>query len=170
MKALDYQITDLLPYEGNARRSNVEALVDSLRANGQYRPVVLNVGTHTGRRNEILAGNHLVEAAKELGWTKISAVTVDVDDADARRIVLADNRTADLGTYDEESLAELLRSLDGDYTGTGYGEEDLVALLALVVAEEPEPDEVPEEFPSYDENLSTEHTCPKCGYAWSGQA
>jgi hypothetical protein len=33
---------------------------------------------------------------------------------------------------------------------------------------DPPDDSPPEEFKSYDENLATEHTCPKCGYEWSG--
>ena len=27
----------------------------------------------------------------------------------------------------------------------------------------------PEEFQTYDENIDTEHKCPKCGYEWSGK-
>ena len=26
----------------------------------------------------------------------------------------------------------------------------------------------PEDFPEYDEDIETEHRCPKCGYEWSG--
>jgi len=36
-------------YHKNARRHAEEALRESLRVNGQYRPVVTNRGTHTGR-------------------------------------------------------------------------------------------------------------------------
>jgi len=25
------------------------------------------------------------------------------------------------------------------------------------------------EFPAYDENIPTEHSCPKCGFKWSGK-
>ena len=28
----------------------------------------------------------------------------------------------------------------------------------------------PEDFPEYDEDIETEHRCPKCGYDWSGSA
>ena len=28
----------------------------------------------------------------------------------------------------------------------------------------------PEDFDEYDENIETAHTCPKCGYSWSGQS
>jgi rubrerythrin len=26
----------------------------------------------------------------------------------------------------------------------------------------------PEDFKEVDENIETEHSCPKCGYKWSG--
>lgn len=51
-------ISDLQPYPRNPRRGNIPAIAESLRALGQYRPIVVNAGTHTGRRLEILAGNH----------------------------------------------------------------------------------------------------------------
>jgi ParB-like chromosome segregation protein Spo0J len=72
-------------------------LLTRLRVRGQYRPIVVNVGTHTGRPLEVLAGNHTLQAAMSLGWEQIEATTVDVDDEDAAQIVLADNRLADLG-------------------------------------------------------------------------
>lgn len=45
--------------------------------------------------------------------TSVPVVWLDVDDATAKRIMLADNRTADLATYDEQILAEALASLEG---------------------------------------------------------
>lgn len=78
----------------------------------------------------MLAGNHTLKAAISLGWAEIDAVLVDVDDERARKILLSSNRTAELGTYDDEALAELLAGLDGDYGGTGWSEEDATRLLA----------------------------------------
>jgi ParB-like chromosome segregation protein Spo0J len=99
--------------------------------NGQYRPIVVNRGTHTGRPSEVLAGNHTLIAARDLGWEHIAVVWVDKDDDGAARVVAADNRTADLGSYDERLLAELLTDLP-DLDGTGYDPGDLDALVALL--------------------------------------
>jgi hypothetical protein len=44
---------------------------------------------------------------------------------------LADNRTSDLGTYDYAGLAELLGTL-GDVDGTGYSDQDVQDITALV--------------------------------------
>lgn len=113
----------------NPRRGDVSAIAESLRVRGQYRPVVVNVGTLTGRTNEVLAGNHTVLAARSLEWESVSAALVDVDDAGAAQIVLADNRLADLGTYDDADLLAVLEQA-ADLTGTGYSQADLDALIA----------------------------------------
>jgi DNA modification methylase len=123
--------TELATYHRNPRRGNVKAIADSLRTLGQYRPIVVNAGTHTGRPNEVVAGNHTLLAARELGWDHVDAVIIDVDDITAARIVAADNRTADLGHYDNAELLDLLSGLP-DLDGTGYDDHDLQELLQAV--------------------------------------
>ena len=130
-----FAVGELQPFHKNPRRGNVEMIAESLQINGQYRAIVVNVGTHTGRPLEVLAGNHTLAAAKQLGWKQITATTVDVDDLAAARIVAADNRTADLGGYDDELLADLLSGIAEDaasLAGTGYNEDDLEAILAIM--------------------------------------
>lgn len=127
----DTPLDTLQPYHQNPRRGDTQAIADSLERNGQYRPIVVNKGTHTSRPNEVLAGNHTLAAAQQLGWKTIATYIIDVDDETATRIVLADNRTADLGTYDDDTLLELLETIDHDLDGTGYTYDDLEALQAL---------------------------------------
>lgn len=122
------QVSELRTYHQNPRQGDVKAIRESLRVNGQYRPIVVNRGTHTGRANEVLAGNHTLMAARDEGWTNIAVCWIDVDDDQATRIVLADNRTADLGDYDQQSLADLLDGLP-TLEGTGYTDDDLATLL-----------------------------------------
>lgn len=125
-------LSDLRPHPDNPRRGNVAAIEESLRINGQYAPIVaLPDGT-------VLAGSHRLEAARRLGWSEMLVTTVDADDEAARRIVLADNRTGDLATYDSTALADLLSSLE-TIDGTGYGEDDVAALLAAVSISDPMP-------------------------------
>lgn len=124
-------VADLRPYYKNPRKGNVALIAESLAANGQYRAIVVNRGTHTGRPNEVLAGNHTAEAARALGWEALDAHLVDVDDDAAARIVLADNRTSDAGTYDNDALLDLLGGLD-DLDGTGYDLADLDDLMSLL--------------------------------------
>jgi hypothetical protein len=74
-----------------------------------------------------------------------------VDDETALRILLADNKTADLGSYDEDLLTELLDGLD-TLAGTGWGPlavaEEKIEEAAAPVAEPEEADddgEVPDD-------------------------
>lgn len=137
-------------YHRNPRRGNVQAIKDSLRAHGQYKPIVLNLGTHTGRAMEVLAGNHTVIAFRDLQqeepeedrWRLLTGYVIDVDEDEAKRIVLVDNRTPELGQgYDNDVLTDLLGSL-GDLTGTGYTDDDLAGLLSGVddLVGDPEPE------------------------------
>lgn len=133
-------IADLNLHHANPRRGNVEAIAASMAVNGVYKPLVVNRGTHTGRPMEVLAGNHSLRALRllteqqpdETRWRRADCWIVDVDDDRATRIVLADNRTADLGDYDERRLAAALESLDGDLDGTGYDLDDLADLSAAL--------------------------------------
>lgn len=137
-----FLVDSLTPYFRNPRRGAVDEIAQSLKKRGQYRPIVVNLGLKTGRVNEILAGNHTWMAARKLGWASIQATTVDVDDEGAAAIVVADNRLADLGTYDSKSLEELLGSLS-DTEGLGFSDADLEMLLGGERLSLTDPDEVP---------------------------
>jgi DNA modification methylase len=118
-------VDSLNHYPRNPRRGDVETIKRSLERNGQYRPIVVNV-----RTREVLAGNHTLKAARELGWPQIAVTFVDVDDEQAARIALVDNRANDLAGYDDAELARLLESFDGDLDATGFNPGDLDQLLA----------------------------------------
>lgn len=121
-------IAELNPYHRNPRTGDLDAISESLSVNGQYRPIVVNRGTLTGRPNEILAGNHTFKAVQQLGWTEIAVTWLDVNDDAAAKIVIVDNRTNDLAGYDSVLLADILTDLP-DLQGTGYDQEQLDQLL-----------------------------------------
>lgn len=144
----------LVLHGANPRRGDIRAVVESFRANGFWGSVVVDE-----RNEQVLAGNHRVMAARELGWDEIPVTYVRPDsDEHALRILLADNRTSDLGTYDGGALAELLdhlASTDAGLTGTGYDEAGLDDVLAGLGYERPtgEPEEAPEPEPDRAEEL-----------------
>ena len=123
------EITNLKPYPRNPRRGDVEEIAKSLNVNGQYKPIVVN-----RRDKTILAGNHTWRAARSLGWTHIAVTYVDVDDYGAQKIVLADNRTSDMSSYDDSKLLDLLESLP-TLEGTGFKQVDLDQLQTLLSSE-----------------------------------
>lgn len=161
LKHLAIDIDSVHPHPRNVRQGDVGAITESLRSHGQYRTIVYQQST-----KRILAGNHTWKAAKSLGWTEIAATPVVCDDDQALRILLADNKANDLATYDNQQLEELLKDLaqtDALLEGTLFDGDSLDELIA------DNESDISGEFPQYDENIDTEHKCPKCGYEWSGK-
>lgn len=155
-------LEDLEPFPGNARRGDVDLILNSLRANGQYRPLTVRRkdGTLT-----VLAGNHTLLALLrheeddragcadwELSHDRPCQVCIAVDkddptalahliecdDATATRINLVDNRASDVGDYDQQALAAVIASLEDDLVGTGFEPTD-AELFADGVAAAGEP-------------------------------
>lgn len=157
-------IDELTPYHENPRRGDVSAIAESLRINGQFRPLVVNRGTHTGRPNEVLAGNHTLAAALSFDGSAheirhLDCYMVDVDDDAAVRIVLADNRTSDLAAYDDQVLADLLQTMD-DLEGTAYAEDDLDALLSANAATTDHLDDFLGSIPDTDDDTADDDDTP----------
>jgi hypothetical protein len=118
------------PHPRNPRRGDIGAVKESVDVNGFFGALVVQRST-----GYILAGNHRWRAAGEVGMDQIPVIWVDVDDATATRVLLADNRTSDLGTYDDAALAALVQSVASDagtLLGTGYTDADLDELLAAL--------------------------------------
>ena len=65
---------------------DIDALVESLRKYGQLTPIIIN------RKNELLAGERRLEAAKRLNWQTINAIIVDKNsDLEKLEIELEEN-------------------------------------------------------------------------------
>lgn len=143
-------VNELHLHPHNARQGDVGAICQSLEAHGQYRPLVVQKST-----NIVLAGNHTLQAAAALGWKQVDVTFIDVDDEQALRILLVDNRSNDVATYDQTVLTDLLEHLvhtgEGLY-GTGFDGDDLDDLLIDDYAD-PLPPKIT--------------TCPACGHEWN---
>ena len=138
LKPLTYPVDKLQHLDGNPRVGNVEAVAKSYDKFGQRKPIVAT------KDGTVISGNHQLAAAKQLGWDKIAVLFTDDDELTAKAFALADNRTSDLGTYDEDFLADMLGSVASDLDlleATSFDEKDL---LALVKKQEVIEDEAPE--------------------------
>lgn len=128
LKPLAVPIDSLHGLPNNPRRGDVNAVMASLSRFGQRKPIV--VRKDDGR---ILAGNHTWQAAKQLGWTEIAVAFVGDDDITAQAYALADNRTAELGDYDDNLLKELIEAVaEVDVNllrDTGWSEKAVEELL-----------------------------------------
>ena len=103
LRNLAVPIDSLQGLPGNPRVGDVEAVAASLDRFGQRKPIVVRKDDGT-----IIAGNHTWQAAKQLGWSEIAVAYVGDDDVTAQAYALADNRTAELGSYDEQALKDLI--------------------------------------------------------------
>jgi ParB-like chromosome segregation protein Spo0J len=124
-------IDSLRPHPQNPRRGNIDLIAASLEAHGQYRPIIARSD------GEVLAGNHTLAAARSLGWAEIAALRLDLDDEQAKRILLVDNRSAELGRYDDQALLEILEEIAATEAGlgaTGWADDDLASLEASLSA------------------------------------
>jgi ParB-like chromosome segregation protein Spo0J len=134
-------INDLTPDPANARKHgerNLSSIIDSLRAFGQQKPIVVD------RRGVVIAGNGTLEAAKRLGWEEIAVVRTELDPTQATAFGIADNRTAELAEWDEDVLVSLLDSLDDETRDLlHFDEKELEAMVPKATVEVVE-DEVPE--------------------------
>jgi hypothetical protein len=127
LAALAVDVDTLHLLDGNPRRGDVGAVARSLARFGQRKPIVAKSdGT-------VIAGNHTLLAARELHWPQVAVVYVDDDDATAKAFALADNRTAELGGYDDEALAAMIADVRASdaalLAATGWTDDDLTTLL-----------------------------------------
>lgn len=127
MHLTELPVDSLQRHPRNPRKGNVTKIAESIMTNGFYGAIVVQKSTNT-----IIVGNHRWEAAKQSGMTTIPAIVVDVDDATATKILLADNRTSDLAVYDAEELTSILKTVmvEDDLTGTGFDAKDLDKMIA----------------------------------------
>lgn len=132
LRDLRIPIDSVAPFPGNPREGDVGAIAESLRRFGQQKPIVVQESSRY-----IVAGNHLWRAAKALGWDEIAANVAEMDDRTAEAYLIADNRTSELGSYDEDLLGDLLRKIatEGNLKGTGYDGDDVDEFLGRLERE-----------------------------------
>lgn len=146
LASLAVDLDSLATLDGNPRRGDVDAVARSLARFGQRKPIVVRASDR-----QIIAGNHTWQAAKQLGWQQIAAVLVDDDTATSQAFALADNRTAELGSYDDALLLELIQSvgnIDPELLGeAGWSEaaiQELVERIDPGLPDVPPSDDAPE--------------------------
>jgi len=167
MKIEQLPTADLIPYARNTRTHSPEQVAQiagSIREFGFTNPILID------GQNGIIAGHGRVMAASKLGLAKVPCIRLaHLTDTQKRAYIIADNKLALNAGWDEEMLGlELsdLRELDFDLGLLGF---DGDAIEDFLKPQEIEPTS-PEEFQEVDENIDTEHECPKCSYRWSGKS
>lgn len=142
LRMVDISEVEMLP--GNPRVGNIPKIRESIKAHGFMDPIVVQKSTM-----QVLAGNHRLLVAKELGYTEVPARVVDIPDGPARRYVLAANKASDEAAYDEETLANLLADImdEGEdaLVGTAYSAKEAEAIVARAAWQDEGDLEIPED-------------------------
>ena len=164
-------ISELKSDHKNARRRtdrSSDLIKESLQRYGAARSIVID------EDNRILAGNGTIEGAKAAGIKNLRIIETDGDEIIAVKrtgltedqkvgLALADNRNADLSEWDQEMLHQLSQEHD---INDWFTPEDLNSITGDPVSEL----EPPQDFDEVDDDITTEHRCPSCGYEWSGKS
>ena len=128
LRHLAVPIESLALDPANARRhdqKNIDAIKGSLARWGQRFPLVVQKQGMVVR-----AGNGRMVAARALGWTHIAVLVVDESAVEATAFAVADNRSSELGSWDDEALAQILESLPEDIVPvTGFDDADIRELM-----------------------------------------
>jgi ParB-like chromosome segregation protein Spo0J len=152
-------VEKLTPHPKNPRQGDLGAIGESLNTFGFYGVIVAQRST-----GHVLAGNHRLLAARQAGITEVPVAWVEMSDEESLRLLIADNRSSDLASNDEQALAELLQSLadtEAGLAGTLFSGDDLDELLATMTQ--------PTFFPVEDVARLDQRnpiTCPACGHCW----
>lgn len=131
-QALLDDASKLRPHPMNPNSGDVDALARSVVENGVYRCVWA-----WDKTGEILAGHTLYDALVGVhGQTRVPIGWVAAESkAEAIKILLADNRYAQLGRLDEGLLLAALDELaeqGAGHEGTGYTPEDIDGIRAML--------------------------------------
>jgi hypothetical protein len=156
------KVSDIATYSRNARQHSDEQIAQIVRSITEFgftSPVLLD------ENGVLIAGHGRLAAARQLGMVEVPAIAIHgLDEVQKQALRIADNKLALNASWDDELLrTELmdLRDVGFDLGLTGFGEMEIGQLFAA----EPL---APDGFDSYDEDIETEHECPKCGYVFSG--
>jgi DNA modification methylase len=124
------RIDALKPDPTNPRLHNkkqIRQIANSIEAFGFNVPILVDCD------GKVIAGHGRLLACGELGWTEVPTLCLDhLTTAQARAFMIADNRLAEVATWDDQLLAEQLRELSLlgldfkiEVTGFEMGEIDL---------------------------------------------
>ena len=123
MEIIEVKITELKPYENNPRNNDdaAAAVARSIKEFGFKVPVIID------KNNVIVAGHTRLKAAMLLKLESVPCIVADdLTDEQIKAFRLADNKVAELATWDFEALDKELKDLedmDLDFDMSDFGFE-----------------------------------------------
>ena len=111
MKVVEWEIGRVRPYEKNPRiipEEAVERVAASIREFGFQQPIVVD------KDGVIIVGHTRLKAAEKLGLEKVPVVVADLSPEKARAYRLADNKTNEATSWDDDLLFSELTDIEAD--------------------------------------------------------
>lgn len=142
--------SELKEYHNNPRNNDeaVEYVANSIKEFGFKIPIVVD------KDNTIIAGHTRKLAALELGLTKVPVIRADdLTDEQAQAFRLADNKVAEISTWNDEMLQHELIGLEDNYDLSNFGFDELPAIDMDDYNEDITGDEYEEESEENEENF-----------------
>lgn len=118
MKVEDWPIDKVTPYEKNPRKNDdaVVPVANSIRDFGWQQPIVVD------KAGVVIIGHTRLKAAKYLHLKTVPVLVADFDKDKSSALRLADNKTGEQATWDEDLLeGELAEILSIDMSQYGFG-------------------------------------------------
>jgi len=132
-------IGSLIPYSGNSRthsKDQISQIASSMKTFGFTNPILV------GENEMILAGHGRLAAAKKLKMKQVPIIRLNsLTEAEAKALVIADNKIAENAGWDEVTLIAELESLVEDnhpIDDLGFDADELARLLDQELEEEDE--------------------------------
>ena len=139
---------ELIPYENNPRNNEkaVDAVANSIAEFGFKNPIIVD------RKKVIVSGHTRRLAALKLGLDQVPVVYADdLTEAQIKAFRLADNRVAEMASWDDDLLKEeMAKAVDFEFGDYGFDQKDLDKIVREEVG------------------IKT-HKCPKCGCEWTAR-
>src|SRR5690348_8810225 len=109
MSVVYHRIEQLKPDPANPRhhsKKHIRQIADSIKTFGFNAPVLVDADLN------LIVGHGRVLACRELGWAEVPTLCLDhLSPAQARAFMIADNRLAEVATWDDRLLAQQFKEL-----------------------------------------------------------
>ena len=155
MEIIERETSEIIPYEKNPRVNNnaVHKTMMSIKEYGFQQPIVVD------KSGIVIAGHTRLKAAIKLGLKTCPVIVAEnLTDAQIKAFRIADNKTGELATWDDELLAIEIQDLvdmDFDISLTGFDASDFDSGMDFDVSGTED-----KQIKDNNENIVY---CPKCG-------
>lgn len=165
MKIEFIDINKIIPYVDNPRVHSdiqIEQISKSIKEFGFTVPILID------ENKNVIAGHGRLDASKSLQLKEVPTITIsNLTDQQKKAYIIADNQLTLNSNWNEDLLKSQLSFLtENNFDLNLLGFED--AQLDNYFKEIEEID-LTDDFKEFDEEIETQHQCPKCGFKWSGK-